>query len=234
MHHLVVLSERMVRLSVLSCLAGATLLSAPPTAAGATVSGIVTDASGKPLDNARIDHTGKRVIVVATDVVLKPSQDEARTDAEGHFQVVTGAPAIVVRTPGYESQRLLVTGDAQVQVTLQPIKSTSRCKLSAPPVFKTRKANDIDYTATWFYIKTNAGPKGIISGSGFSYSLGAPADKDVWTSVEYAEMMYESGMVDAAGRSADGKYWRSRTTFGAAAQYYNQSRETAEQLDCVM
>jgi hypothetical protein len=46
--------------------------------------------------------------------------------------------------------------------------------------------------------------------------------------------MYVSGMVDAAGRSSDGKYWRSRTTLGTAAQYYNQSRETAEQLDCVM
>jgi hypothetical protein len=46
--------------------------------------------------------------------------------------------------------------------------------------------------------------------------------------------MYENGVIDACGHSADGKYWRSRSTFGASAQYYNQTRETAEQLDCVM
>jgi hypothetical protein len=224
----------MVRLSVLSFLVVAILLSLQPTATGATVTGVVTDASGKPLENARIEHMGNRVIVVPTSVTLEPSADEIRTDAEGHFRVVTRAPAIVVRTPGYESQRLLVTGDEHVQVTLIPIKSTSRCRLSAPPAFKTKQANDIDYTATWFYIKTKDGPKGIISGSGGAYSWGAPSDKDVWTSVEYSEMMFEGGVVDAAGHSAAGKYWRSRTIFGKAAQYYEQSRETAEQLDCVM
>jgi hypothetical protein len=46
--------------------------------------------------------------------------------------------------------------------------------------------------------------------------------------------MYESGIVDASGHSSDGKYWRQRSVFGAASQYYGQSRETAEQLDCVM
>ena len=44
-------------------------------------------------------------------------------------------------------------------------------------------------------------------------------------------MMFEGGVVDAAGHSAAGKYWRSRTIFGKAAQYYEQSRETAEQLE---
>jgi hypothetical protein len=210
------------------------LLSAVPTAIGATIAGMVTDASGKPLENARVDHTGKMVVVAATHLAVAPSPDEIRTDAEGHFRVVTDAPAIVVRKPGYESQRLRITGDAKVQVTLQRISSTSRCKLAAPPAFKTKAANDVDYTATWFYVETKHGPEGIISGSGPMYSWGAPSDSHVWASVEYAEFMYESGIVDAAGHSGDGKYWRSRTILGSAAQYYNQSRETAEQLDCVM
>lgn len=136
--------------------------------------------------------------------------------------------------PGYESQRLRITGDAQVQVTLQRFITTSRCKLAAIPVFKTKQSNDVDYSATWFYIETRHGLEGIISGSGSTYSLGAPADKDVWTSVEYTEIMYESGIVDASGHSTDGKYWRMRSIFGAASQYYRQSRETAEQLDCIM
>jgi hypothetical protein len=103
-----------------------------------------------------------------------------------------------------------------------------------PPAFETKDANDIDYTATWFYIQTKEGPQGIISGSGPMYSWGAPSDDQVWTSLEYTEFMYENGVVDASGHSANGKYWRSRSIFGAAAQYYNQTRETAEQLDCVM
>jgi hypothetical protein len=202
------------------------------TATAAVIVGTVTDASGKPLENVRIDHTGKMVVVAATAV--KPSPDEIRTDVAGHFKVVTDAPAVVVRMPGYESQRLRVDGDAEVRITLQRITSTSRCKLSTPPVFKTKEANDIDYTATWFYVETKKGPQGIISGRGPSYSWGAPNDKDVWTSVEYAEIMYESGIVDASGHSSDGKYWRRRSVFGAASQYYGQTREMAKQLDCVM
>ena len=46
--------------------------------------------------------------------------------------------------------------------------------------------------------------------------------------------MEGNGIIDASGHSADGKYWRLRSIFGAAAQYYNQTRENAEQLDCVM
>jgi hypothetical protein len=90
------------------------------------------------------------------------------------------------------------------------------------------------HSATWFYIETKHGREGIISGKGSTYSLGAPTDMDVWTSVEYAEIMYENGIVDASGHSADGKYWRMRSIFGAASQYYGQSRETAEQLDCLL
>jgi hypothetical protein len=105
---------------------------------------------------------------------------------------------------------------------------------AAPPKIKIKKSNDVDYTATWFYIETKNGPQGILSGSGSSYSWGAPSDSSVWTSMGYSEVMYKNGMIDASGHTIDGRYWRSRTIFGAAAQYYNVNRETAEQLDCVM
>ena len=117
---------------------------------------------------------------------------------------------------------------------LRPLSSTSRCQLSQPPAFQTKAANDVDYAATSYYIQTKAGTQGIISGSGPMYSFGAPSDEDVSTSVQYSEFMYESGVIDAAGHSADGKYWRSKSIFGSAAHYYNQTRETAEQLDGVM
>src|SRR5215471_7490475 len=76
--------------------------------------------------------------------------------------------------------------------------------------------------------------KALSAAMGVTYSFGAPSDKDVWTSLDYEEVMYENGVVDASGHSADGKYWRRRGIFGAAAQYYGQTREVAEQLDCVM
>jgi hypothetical protein len=212
---------------LLVCLAG-------DPAAAATISGTVTDISGKPIKNVRVDHIGKIVVVPATSLGLEPSPDEIRTNADGRFQVKTDSPAIVIRTPGYESHRVRVAGDAEIQITLQRIKTTSRCKLELPPAVKTKKGNDIDYSATWFYIETKDGPRGIIRGSGPSYSWGAPSDSHVRTSVEYFEVMDESGMIDASGHSSDGKYWRSQSIFGAAAQYYDVNRETAEQLDCVM
>ena len=219
---------------MLMLFAGAILLTAAPTASVTTITGIVKDATGKPIENARIDHIGQRVVVASTSLAVKPSPDEIRTDSEGKFRVVTDVPAIVIRIPGYESQRVRIAGDGQLEITLQRIRSTSRCKLSAPPAFKTKDANDVDYTAKWFYIETKDGPQGIISGSGPMYSWGAPDDRQVWTSVEYAEIMLDNGVVDASGHTADGKYWRSRGIFGAAAQYYNQTRDNAEQLDCVM
>lgn len=203
-------------------------------ATAATISGTVVDASGMPIAGARVDHKGEMVVVPPTSLNVKPSPDETRTDADGRFSVTTLVPAFVVRKPGYVSQRVLVTGDSQVQITLEKIKAETRCRQSPPPKVKTKKANDVDYTATWFYIETKDGPKGILSGSGALYSFGAPADSDVWTSIGYSEAMYESGMIDASGHTGDGKYWRKRSFFGAAAQYYNVDRETAELLDCVM
>jgi hypothetical protein len=201
---------------------------------GANVEGTVIDASGRPLENARIDHLGKMVVVVATDLPINPSPDEVRTDGEGRFRVTTSAPAFVVRKPGYESERIRVSGDAQLSIILRPLTSASRGKLSPPPAFKTEAANDVDYAATWYYIETKFGRQGIVSGSGPTYSFGAPRDRDVWTSAEYSEFMYESGVIDADGHSADGKYWRIKSIFGSAAQYFNQNHDTAEQLDCVM
>jgi hypothetical protein len=181
----------MVRNLTLPFLSVAVALACLPLASGATLTGIVTDALGKPLEDARIEHIGKMVVVSPTELAIKPSPGEVRTNADGHFQVVTDVPAIIVRKPGYQSQRIRLSGDAQVKVELQQIKSTSRCKLSATPRFKTKESNDIDHTANWIYIVTKDGPKGIISGNGPMYSFGAPHDKDVWTSVEYEEIMYE-------------------------------------------
>jgi len=202
--------------------------------AAATISGTVVDASGNPVKDVRIDHTGKVVVVPRPDLKVDPSPDEIRTDVQGRFRVTTDRPAIVVRKPGYISQRLVITGDAQVEISLQRIAAKFQCKQSSPLDIKRRAANDSDYTATWFYIETKDGPQGVISGSGPMYSWGAPSDSYVGKSTEYAEVMYESGMIDAWGKSKDGTFWRSRSIFGASARYEGVNRDTAERLDCVM
>lgn len=186
------------------------------TASAATISGIVKDSSGVPIQDVRIDHTGKPVVVTLVNLHVKPGPDEVRTDAEGRFRVGTNVPAVVVRKAGYESQRIRITGDAEWSITLERVQSTSTCKLPVQPKFKTKTDNDVDYTATWFYIKDRDGSHGIISGSGAAHSWGAPSDDHVWRSVEYA----------------DGKYWRSRSIFGAAARFSNETREVADRLDC--
>ena len=131
-------SEHMVQSPMLRLFAGVILLVVAPNASGATVTGIVKDAGGEPIQHARIDHTGKRVLVDPADVLMEPSAGEIRSDAEGKFRVVTDVPAIVIRSPGYESQRVRITGDVQLEVKLRRIRSISRCKLSAEPAFKTK------------------------------------------------------------------------------------------------
>jgi hypothetical protein len=78
----------------------------------ATLTGTVKDSLGQPLSNARVDHIGKMVVVTETSLGVPPSPDEIRTDADGLFRVTTNVPAVVVRKPGYASQRLLITGCA--------------------------------------------------------------------------------------------------------------------------
>jgi hypothetical protein len=128
----------------------------------------------------------------------------------------------------------MITENTTVRIILHEIDAKPRCKQSPPPAVKTLKANDADYTATWYYIETKEGRKGVIAGTGLSYSGGAPSDANVWRSVEYTEEMYANGIIDASGHSSDGKYWRSRSYFQAASQYYNVDQETARLLDCVM
>jgi len=46
--------------TTLRCVVVAMMMAAPFTALGASIAGTVKDAEGKPLENARVDHTGKR------------------------------------------------------------------------------------------------------------------------------------------------------------------------------
>ncbi len=193
----------------------------------------VVDAAGKPIQGARVDHTGKPGVLTVIPPAVQADDPQPRSGADGRVEVWVGSPAVIVRKPGFESQRIRPRGGTSVRVTLQRITPKPKCNLQIPRI-KTKQANDVDYTATWTYVETKSGRKGIITGRGPSYSWGAPSDSQVWQSVEYSEVMYEDGMIDARGRMPDGTYWRSRTRFGAAAQYYKVGKADAELLDCLM
>jgi hypothetical protein len=70
-----------------------------------SISGVVVDTDGKPVRGARIDHGGRGN--------FGPSTGE-----DGRFTLRTGAPAVVVRKPGYQGYRLLTSTDAVVRVVL--------------------------------------------------------------------------------------------------------------------
>ena len=203
------------------------------TAAAAVVSGFVLDSSDRPVENARIDHIGKPVIIPPTSLLLSPGPDEVRTKADGSFEVKTGSPVVVIRKPGYESQRIRVAEDVKLRITLRPIKPFPECPVKVLRIH-TKNAGDVDFSGFWTYVKTKRGNKGIFAARGPTYTFGGPSDQDVRDSVEYFEVMYENGVVDARGRAADGTYWRRQSIFGAAAEYYRADHGTAEILDCIM
>ena len=76
--------EAMIALTLVCVVA--TILAAQPTTA-ATLSGTVTDASGKPIPDARLDHTGRMVTVAATALAVAPSPDEIRPTPTVTFEL---------------------------------------------------------------------------------------------------------------------------------------------------
>ena len=202
-------------------------------AADFLLTGVVVDDSGRPVSDASIDHVGQPAALRSLPAPSQPQVERLRSLPDGSFKVTVASPAIVVRKGGYVSQRILVSHDADARVVLHRIEPAPACTLKIPPL-KTRDASDADYTATWTYVETRDGPKGIISGHGPLYSIGAPSDTDVWNSLEYFEVVYEDGVLDARGRTRNGEHWRLQTALGAAAQYYGMDRATAQVLDCIL
>src|ERR1041385_667768 len=109
----------------------------------ATIKGSVTAVEGKPVANARVDHTGKSR-TISSDINFPPSPSNIRTDAGGRFRLETEARAFVIRKPGYASEWIHVEGDATIAVVLNPVTSGTRCKLAKPLIVKTKPFNEVD------------------------------------------------------------------------------------------
>jgi hypothetical protein len=208
--------------------------------AAQTVSGAVVDREGKPIAGVRIDHAGK----------------EFFTDAGGRFQLTTQSPAIVFRKVGYTSYFLRTLKAGELRIALEPADARapqacsgrSRCESiegwsavfcfpAVQGVTVGQPGRDVDYGFRSYFIDRPEGALGIGHGSGPLWSFGLPMDRDVWQSIEYRETVSTDGsglMVDARGRTAAGKLWRSLGRFGESASYYNLDSDSAKLLDRVL
>jgi hypothetical protein len=203
--------------------------------------GTVVDSEGKPVADARIDHSNDR---------LKGHQ----TDPNGRFELDTQAPAVVIRKAGFQSA-LVATKDAgDVRITLKkltenrPFPSCSKKGpyqgiegwgaafqfQKVPGVKASSQGQDIDYGARSYYIRTPQGRKGIMHGSGGMWTFGIPIDQDVWRSVTYSEIVYDFAgltVLDARGAFESGNRWRYLGKFSESASYSNADPATADTLD---
>lgn len=70
------------------------------------LAGVVVDEDGKPIAKAEIGHSND------------PKNDH-ETNQDGHFELTSTAPVIVIRKPGYRSQRVSMQDVKVLQVTLR-------------------------------------------------------------------------------------------------------------------
>jgi hypothetical protein len=208
------------------------------------IAGVVVDPEGRPVADARIDHSN--------------SSGQGLTDSEGRFELDTKAPFLVIRKVGFQSERVSTQKNGLgVRVVLRKLnqdRTLPSCSdagkyvgikgwassLRFPRVSGVKvgpQGRDIDYGIRFYYIKTKQGRKGIMHGSGPMWSTGLPMDIDVWRSVKYEEAMFDAAgrtTTDARGQLPNGSYWRDLATFGESASYSDVDEPTAEILDQVL
>jgi hypothetical protein len=207
------------------------------------VSGVVVDQGGRPIAEARIDHSADR-------------QKILQTDLEGKFAFDTKAPSLVIRKVGFRSAFLLNRDATDVRITLQASASRSFPTCSDTRRFdslevrlgtfwfpETRgvtvgpQVQDIDNVTSNYYVETTRGRKWIRHGSGSAWSFGIPSDFDVWRSASSEESTFSDAsftIVDARGQYANGNRWRYLGKFGESASYSDVDEATAKILDQVL
>jgi hypothetical protein len=208
-----------------------------------SIRGVVVDGNGRPIPDVSVDHSGS-------------SRQIPVTDAGGKFQLRTTAPALVLRKPGYRGYFIRTETATNVQVVLErtePPRGITVCSSQGsyesikgwdarfcfpriPGVKPSRQRRDIDYGFRSYSVRGRTGSIGIGHGSGPMWSLGIPIDAEVWESVEYEGATYMLGkfqLVDARGRTAQGKRWRYVGELGESASYSNADDTTARTLDRV-
>ena len=207
------------------------------------LSGVVMDKDGRPISDVWINHTGVRI-------------ENVKTDSHGRFDIETRAPAVVFRKDGFQSKYWRVSGDGSLAVVLtgpapraKACRAFSSCatlkgfmsafclpKVSGVNVSK--QGNDIDYGQRSFWVTTQSGKAGIQHAAGPMWGPGLPFDEDVWSAHDYAETTYSDSegfsIIDARGKSIDGKCRRLLGHVFETASYRNVPEEDIALLDRVL
>lgn len=191
-----------------------------------TLSGWVLDASGAPVTGAHIDHSDVR------------EQEQLFTDEMGRFYVETRAAALVVRKHGFDGQLIRTDQKGPLHIVLRRAAPLKACKSAcvglkgSHSVFCLPSISGIrvseqgrmgDSVMREVMVPTSDGPRELLFGSGPNWSLGIPYTGDVWESTNYSEKTYTLGdvdVIDARGKTSEGKLWRYVGTFGESASYY--------------
>jgi len=203
-----------------------------------TVAGIVVDAEGKPVAGAHIDHSDVR------------EQESLFTDDQGRFQVRTRAPSVVVRKLGFDGALIKTGAVGPMRVVLHTATGSlpachEKCLglESAKSMFCFPSVAGVEVhgqgrmgesTSRAFLVATRDGPREILLGSGPMWSLGIPYTGDVWESIDYSEKSFaidDSEIIDARGKTIDGKLWRYLGRFGESASYYEMDARDAALAD---
>jgi hypothetical protein len=222
-----------VRILPITLVAWLSLAQTPP--APVSVRGVVVDEQGYPLSGVSVDHIKDRQALT--------------TDAKGEFYISTDTPAVVLRKPGFAPVFLRVTPQTEARIVLRKqikgmpdclgrekcayMANGTFCIPSVPGVEPPTGGYDGDYEMQAFVLSVS--PKAFAAhGAGPAWSYGTPSDKDIWSSVEYSEIDYDYHglrIIDAKGKTAEGKLWRFLGKWGETIFYRDLTPAEAQSLD---
>jgi len=205
--------------------------------------GLVVDSDGAPIPGVRIDHIDLTVAF-------------ATGDSSGHFDFEAKGPSVVFRKNGWTSRLVRVAGaTGELRIVMEkvgdpvplPICASKRRCVTAGDILCLPRVRGvgvgepfptIDTVELEFRIHSWFGPDRVMGlGSGSARGGPEPSAQRIWRSVEFSEIQRVSRgdvVLDARGKTSDGKLWRSVGAAGEAASYYEQDPKDAALFDRVL
>jgi hypothetical protein len=214
------------------------------------ISGNVVNTAGEPIGKAYVEHAStffrRGAIVYVHDV----REIGYATDDFGRFSIRTRSPFLVFMKPGYISRRIRIDQSGHLRVTLDPATpkfsfcpETTKCESAGffcfpqiEGIVATPVRLDVDYLARAFNLDRPGAGLGIWHGHGPMWGDGRPINT-AWNSIEYDESVFNSPypyLVDARGKTPDGKLWRYLGTVNESAEYRGVDSADASKLDQVL
>ncbi len=206
--------------------------------------GVVVDVAGNPVADVRINH-------------LSLTQASALTDQAGRFEFDAQGPSVVFRKRGWKSQLVRLSalnGTAHIVLdrandpdplptcSVKPHCTTLAlggfCLPATKGVHVSGLPFSVDTLEQEFALHSLLGPDTTMRhGAAPSWGGPEPRSQEVWDSVEFSEIertVRGSLVLDARGKTTDGKLWRSIGQSGESASYYGQDPKDAILFDRVL